>query len=264
MRLTFLGTGTSQGVPVIACQCEVCRSSDERDTRFRTSALLQIDKTNILFDIGPDFRQQMLRHKVDHLDAILITHAHRDHVAGLDDIRSFNYVQHKKMDIYLNDTARTILERDYRYVFAPHEFPGLPEADLHSISSEFVVVGQSDSTPRNSEFEVKVVPIKAMHKDMPILGYRIGRLAYITDANHIDEAELRKLQGVDTLVINALRQAHHYSHYSLPEALEVIGRVKPRKAYITHISHEMGLHADVSATLPDGVELAYDNLQIEI
>lgn len=257
-----MGTGTSQGVPVIACGCDVCRSKDERDTRFRTSALVTVESgegegTNILIDIGPDFRQQMLRQGVDHLDAILITHGHRDHVAGLDDIRSFNYVQHKKMDIYLNDTARTILERDYRYVFAPHEFPGLPEAELHTVDGEAFVVGSGARA-------VDVVPIRAMHKDMPILGYRIGELGYVTDANHIDDEELRKLQGVDTLVINALRLTHHYSHFSLPEALEVIERVGPRRAYLTHISHEMGRHAEVSATLPEGVELAYDNLQIEI
>ena len=257
-----MGTGTSQGVPVIACGCDVCGANDERDTRFRTSALVTVENgegegTNILIDIGPDFRQQMLRQGVDHLDAILITHGHRDHVAGLDDIRSFNYVQHKKMDIYLNDTARTILERDYRYVFAPHEFPGLPEAELHTVDGEAFVVGSGVRA-------VDVVPIRAMHKDMPILGYRIGGLGYVTDANHIDDEELRKLQGVDTLVINALRLTHHYSHFSLPEALEVIERVGPRRAYLTHISHEMGRHAEVSATLPEGVELAYDNLQIEI
>ena len=318
MRLTFLGTGTSQGVPVIACHCAVCRSSDGRDTRLRTSALLQIERgkskeeksatgyqlpANILFDIGPDFRQQMLRHDVDHLDAILITHAHRDHVGGLDDIRSFNYVQQRKMDIYLNREARVAIERDYHYIFEPHQYPGLPEANLHTVGSEeFGVVGRADGAPRNSEFGVrtpsslasavsmrqptpnsefltpnyqlhtahctlptiKVTPIAAMHKDLPILGYRIGKLAYITDANYIAESEMEKLKGVEVLVLNALRKEHHFSHYSLPEALEVIGRVAPREAYLTHISHDMGLHADVDSQLPAGVHLAYDNLTIEI
>ncbi len=254
MKLTFLGTGTSQGVPVIACRCGVCTSEDQRDKRLRTSALLSVDDhTNILFDIGPDFRQQMLRHKVEHLESILITHAHRDHVGGLDDIRSFNYVQHSKMDIYLNNVARFAIERDYHYIFEPHQFPGLPEANLHTIG--------------DSPFEaggVTVVPIHAMHKDMPILAYRIGGLAYITDANLITPEEMEKLNGVDTLVINALRMTKHFSHFSLPEALEVIQQVSPRQAFITHISHEMGRHAEVSPSLPKGVTLAYDNLEVEI
>lgn len=254
MRLTFLGTGTSQGVPVIACHCNVCRSSDERDTRLRTSALLTTDNnSNILFDIGPDFRQQMLHHSVEHLDAILITHAHRDHVGGLDDIRSFNYVQHSKMNVYLNNEAKTALLRDYRYIFENHQFPGLPEADLHEVGAEpFLAAGET------------VMPIRAMHKDLPILGYRIRNFAYITDANYIAPSEMEKLKGVEILVINALRKAKHFSHYSLPEALEVIGQIQPKQSYITHISHEMGLHSEVEKELPNGVHQAYDNLQIDI
>ncbi len=253
MRLTFLGTGTSQGVPVIACHCDVCRSTDPHDGRLRTSALLEINDKNILFDIGPDFRQQMLRHDVGHLDAILITHAHRDHVGGLDDIRSFNYVQHRKMDIYLNAQARHAIERDYHYIFEPHQYPGLPEADMHTVDGDpFEAAG------------VTVMPIRAMHKDLPILGYRIGPLAYITDANYIAPEEMLKLQGVQVLVINALRIAKHFSHYCLPEALEVIRQVSPKRAFLTHMSHEMGRHSDINPTLPEGVSLAYDGLQISI
>lgn len=254
MRLTFLGTGTSQGVPVIACRCGVCTSTDPKDSRLRTSALLSLDDSkNILFDIGPDFRQQMLRHRVDHLEAILITHAHRDHVAGLDDIRSFNYVQHRKMDVFLNAEADVTIRRDYHYIFSPHIYPGLPEADLHQVDDEpFVAAG------------IEVIPIKVMHKDLPILGYRIGDLAYITDTNLIPPKEILKLSGVKVLVLNALRKEKHFSHYCLPEALEVIAQVAPERAYLTHISHEMGRHADVQSELPDGVFLAYDGLQINI
>ena len=252
MKLTFLGTGTSQGVPVIACHCRVCRSGDIRDSRLRTSALLTVDDRNILFDIGPDFRQQMLREKVEHIDAILITHAHRDHVAGLDDIRSFNYVQHRKMEVYLNAEARHAIERDYHYIFEPHQYPGLPEANLHTVEGPFTVG------------DIPVMPIKAMHKDLPVLGFRIGELAYITDANYIAPEEMAKLQGVKVLVINALRKEKHFSHYCLSEALEIIGKVAPERAFLTHMSHEMGLHAEISAELPAGVQLAYDGLKIEV
>lgn len=253
MKLTFLGTGTSQGVPVIACRCRVCRSVDERDRRLRTSALLTTNEgKHILFDIGPDFRQQMLRQKVESLDAIMVTHAHRDHVAGLDDVRSFNYVQHKNMDVYLNAIAKHALMRDYGYIFEHHDYPGLPEADLHEVDAPFVAAG------------VTVVPVKAMHKDLPILAFRVGEMAYITDANHIAPEELEKLKGVKVMVINALRREKHFSHFSLPEALEVIDKVQPERAYLTHISHEMGLHSEVEKTLPEGVFLAYDNLEVEI
>ena len=255
MKLTFLGTGTSQGVPVIACRCRVCRSVDERDRRLRTSALLTTDDgKHILFDIGPDFRQQMLRQGVERLDAILVTHAHRDHVAGLDDVRSFNYVQHKNMDVYLNAIAKHALLRDYAYIFEHHEYPGLPEAELHEVNSEF----------RIQDSELEITPIKAMHKDLPILAFRVGKLAYITDANYIGPEEMEKLEGVEVLVINALRKERHWSHFCLPEALEVIERLGPGRAYLTHISHEMGLHAEVEKELPKGVFLAYDNLEVEI
>lgn len=214
--------------------------------------MLEVEGRNILFDIGPDFRQQMLREDVGRLDAILITHAHRDHVGGLDDIRSFNYVQHSKMDVYLNAEARFAIERDYHYIFEPHQYPGLPEADLHTVEAPFTAAG------------VEVVPVKAMHKDLPVLGYRIGAMAYITDANYMAPAEIAKLKGVKVLVINALRREKHFSHYSLPEALAVIEEVAPERAYLTHMSHEMGLHEEVSATLPPHVALAYDGLKVEI
>lgn len=251
MRLTFLGTGTSQGVPIIACHCPVCTSDDVRDRRLRTSALLQTDEgKHILFDIGPDFRQQMLTNQTDHIDAILITHAHRDHVAGIDDIRPLNYFQHGPIDIYLNPEAAETLQRDYRYIFSPHLYPGLPEVNLHTVHSDFHAAGQH------------ITPIHALHKDLPILGYRIGPLAYITDANHIPPQEMEKLQHLDTLVINALRIEPHWSHFNLEQALQVIRQLAPRQAYLTHISHELGLYSNIQNTLPDNVNLAYDNLQI--
>lgn len=254
MKLTFLGTGTSMGVPVIACQCAVCQSTDIHDKHLRTSALIETDTGgNILIDIGPDFREQMLREKVMHLDGILITHAHRDHVGGLDDIRSFNYVQRRKMDLYCNREARIAIERDYHYIFDYHQFPGLPEAVIHELSGD---------TPFTLD-DTKVIPIKAMHKDLPVLGYRIGRIGYITDANHIELKELDKLSGVELLVINALRKTKHFSHFCLPEALEIIEKVSPREAYLTHVSHEMGLYSEVDRELPQHVHIAYDGLKIE-
>ena len=257
MRLTFLGTGTSQGVPVIACGCGVCRSEDGRDKRLRTSALLTVNEsTNILFDIGPDFRQQMLRERVKRLDAILVTHAHRDHVAGLDDVRSFNYVQHKKMDVYLNREAKVALERDYKYIFEHHEFPGLPEADLHEVEG-------TEKSFRVAE-GVEVVPVRAMHKDLPILGYRIGPLAYITDMKTIHEEEIPYIEGCDTLVVNALREKPHHSHQTLSEAVSFARRIGARQTWLIHSSHDIGRHAEVNASLPGHIQLAYDGQVVSI
>lgn len=255
MTITFLGTGTSQGVPVIACSCPVCRSEDIHDNHLRTSALIQTDTgQNLLIDIGPDFREQMLRQQVSHLDGILITHAHRDHVGGIDDIRSFNYVQKQKMNIYCNTEALHTIQRDYHYIFEHHEFPGLPEANLYEING----------TEPFTAAQQKIVPIRAMHKTLPILGYRIGDLSYITDANYISLDEMQKLKGTKILVINALRKEKHFSHFCLSEALKVIESIGPNAAYITHVSHEMGLFADVNAELPKGVYLAYDGLTVRI
>ncbi len=255
MTLSFLGTGTSQGVPVVTCKCPVCKSSDTRNHRLRASVLVQTDLgASILIDIGPDFRYQMLREKVDHIDAILITHAHRDHVAGLDDIRPFNYTQQSKIKLFTNRLASDILQRDYRYIFEFHIYPGLPEVDLVTVSGDepFVAANQT------------VIPIKAMHKDMPILGFRLDRMAYITDANFIEESELLKLSGVEVLVINALCQEKHFSHFSLQESIQIIEKVAPAKAYITHVSHSMGLYDSVQQILPKDVYLAYDGLHLVI
>ena len=254
MKVTFLGTGTSQGIPIIGCKCPVCKSANARDKRLRTSALVSVGDKNILIDIGPDFREQMLRNDVSRLDAILVTHAHRDHVAGIDDIRPYNYYQQSPIDIYARSNAIEAIRRDYAYIFAQHIYPGLPEANLIEVSGSSVVrIGNTE-----------VVPIEAMHKDMPILGYRMGRFAYVTDANYIAPTELDKIKGMDVLVINALRIEKHFSHFSLAEALEVIDFLKPRKAYLTHMSHEMGFYDEVSRQLPENVFLAYDGLTVEI
>ena len=245
-----MGTGTSQGVPVIACNCKVCESSDTRDNRLRTSVLIQVENQSIIIDSGPDFRSQVLRSGIQQLDAILFTHQHRDHIAGLDDVRSFNYVQKKAMPIYGNEMVIQQIKREFHYIFESN-YPGIPQLEIHQIDNKpFSIDGLS------------ITPIKVLHHKLPVLGFRINDLTYITDANSIPEAEHEKILGTKTLVINALQREDHLSHFTLNEALEVIDKLQPEKAYLTHISHKMGLHQTVSEELPANVVLAYDGLSI--
>jgi len=249
LKVTFLGTGTSQGVPVIACLCPTCKSTDSRDKRLRTSAMVEVNGITIVIDSGPDFRDQMLRANVQKLDAILFTHEHRDHIAGLDDIRAFNYVQQKPMDVYAEERVQRAIKQEFDYIFAEHKYPGVPQVNLHKIDNEpFTIHG------------VTIVPIRAMHMRLPLLGFRIADFTYITDANYIKEEEKQKIKGSEYLVINGLRKQKHISHFALSEALELVNEMKPKRAFITHISHQMGFHKEVEAELPANVVLAYDGL----
>ena len=251
MKITFLGTGTSQGVPVIACDCPTCRSEDPKDNRLRTSLILESGNTQLLFDAGPDFRQQMLREKVKKIDAILLTHEHKDHIAGMDDLRAFNYKSQDAIDIYAEERVQKEIKREYEYVFADRKYPGIPQMRLHDITeSGFRING------------IEIIPIRVMHMELPIFGFRIGSFAYITDANYIPQESREKLIGVKYLVINALRKEKHISHFSLREALGFIREISPKRAFLTHISHQMGLDKDVSRELPPEVLLAWDGLSV--
>lgn len=259
MKLTFLGTGTSQGVPVIGCRCRVCTSADRRDRRLRTSAMIEAGEVRLVIDAGPDFRYQMLRTGVRRIDAILLTHEHKDHIGGLDDVRAFNFVDYpptvRRVDIYAAPAAAACVRKDFDYAFARDKYRGVPEIELHEFdpSQPLRVAG------------LEILPVAGHHSDrFTVTGYRIGPLAYLTDFKRIDDAELDKLRGVDTLVVNALRFAPHDSHFNVAEALELIGRVQPRAAWLTHMSHEIGLHAETEPMLPAGVRMACDTLQIEI
>ena len=253
MKLTFLGTGTSQGVPVIACECEVCKSTDPRDNRLRTSALLEIGDTTLVFDTGPDFRQQMLRANVRDLDAVLYTHQHKDHVAGLDDVRAFNFILDKVVDIYCNQLTLDHLKQEFYYIFETGGYPGAPRINVTLIDEEpFKVNG------------IEVIPIPVMHHNLPVLGFRIGDFAYITDANFISPASMEKLQGVKVLVLNALRLKAHRSHFTLEEAVEIVDQIQPEQTYFTHISHLMGLHETVTASLPENIAIAWDGMEVNL
>ncbi len=245
----ILGSGTSQGIPMIACDCEVCQSTDPRDNRLRASILLQMNDANYCVDAGPDFRYQMLREKITHLDGILFTHEHKDHVAGLDDVRAFNFFSQKPMNVYCSKNVDSALRREFHYIFDEKDYPGVPKLNVVPI----------DKNPFNLD-GIKVVPIEVLHYKLPVLGFRIGDFAYITDAKTVEAEEREKLRNVDILIINALHKFPHISHFNLEEALEFIADIQPRQAYLTHISHLFGKHEDILSQLPENVSILYDGM----
>ena len=253
MKLTFLGTGTSQGVPVIACECEVCLSSDLRDKRLRTSALISYKNTNIVIDTGPDFRTQMLRENVKHLEAVIFTHPHKDHTAGLDDIRPFVFKQQKPMDVYADENTQNQLRREFSYIFDGTNYPGIPKLTLHTI----------EPYKKFQINEIEILPLIGYHYKLPVLGFKIGNSVYFTDVNKFPEETLKHLYNLDVLVINALRWEPHISHFTLPEAIELARKLKAKRTYFTHISHLLGKHEEVSKQLPENMFLAYDGLKID-
>ncbi len=246
-----MGTGTSSGVPMIACDCEVCTSPDPKDNRLRSSILVESATTSFVIDATPDFRYQMLRIKNKKLDAVLFTHPHKDHIAGLDDVRAYNYIQKKPMEVFANALTLKGLQREYDYVFSEKKYPGIPQININLIDEKPFHIG-----------DIKIIPIMVWHLHMPVFGYRIGKFTYITDANRIDEAEKKKIYGSEILVLNALRKEQHISHFTLDEAVALAMELKVKQAFFTHISHQLGRHEDINQTLPEHIRLAYDGLTI--
>ncbi len=284
IRLTFLGTGTSQGVPMIGCGCEVCRSADSRDRRLRSSVMVEhfadadsgkvsrggatsgasnvsgkaggaaAADTRVIIDAGPDFRSQMLREGITSIDAILLTHEHKDHIAGIDDVRAFNYFDDRPTPVYATERVGRVVRKDFDYAFAENRYPGAPEIDLRVVEpGQAFTVGS-----------LNIIPVAGIHYQLPVTGYRIGSMAYLTDFNGISDAEVAKIAGIDVLVINALRYEKHISHFTVEEAIEVSRRVGARHTYLTHMSHQIGLHEEASRKLPAGVSYAYDGMQLII
>jgi phosphoribosyl 1,2-cyclic phosphate phosphodiesterase len=253
LKITFLGTGTSSGVPMIACGCEVCTSTDKKDNRLRSSILVESAMTTLVIDTTPDFRYQMLRAGVRKLDAVIFTHPHKDHIAGLDDIRAYNFFMNRPVDIYANEITQEAIVREFPYAFADLKYPGLPEIRLNRIGRELFTIG-----------DISIQPIQVWHLKMPVLGFRFGDFTYITDANRIEATEKDKIRGSKIIVLNALRHEKHVSHYSLEEAIEEVRQLGIPQAYFTHISHQLGRHALVNPMLPEGMELAYDGLVLRV
>ena len=251
MKITFLGTGTSGGVPVIGCQCEVCTSTDLRDTRLRSSALVEVNGKYIVIDAGPDFRAQMLRHQVPTIDALLVTHGHRDHIGGLDDIRPYNFLQNKVIDLYCDSYAEAMIREQYSYAFGNTAYEFAPQVTFHRITQASFFAAH-----------VQVIPIEVMHYQLLVQAFRIGDFTYITDAKTIAHNEVEKIKGTKILVVNALRARDHNAHFTLAEALQLIDKVQPEKAYLIHMSHQFGLHAAIEPTLPPHVFIAYDGLEL--
>ncbi len=253
MKVTFLGTGTSQGVPIIGCECNVCKSEDPKDKRLRSSVMIEVDGLRLVIDSGPDFRQQMLRHRVRALDGILFTHEHKDHIAGLDDVRAFNYIHQKPMQVYAEKRVLEAIKIEFYYAFEENPYPGVPQINLNEINdSPFIING------------VRITPIRGLHMKLPVLGFRIHNFTYLTDFNFIAEEEIQKIKGSEVLVVNGVRKDPHVSHFNLDQAIEVIEKASPKNGYITHISHQLGLHQEINSMLPPNIQLAYDNLELQL
>ncbi len=253
LKITFLGTGTSSGVPMIACNCEVCTSTDKKDKRLRSSILVQSKTTTLIVDTTPDFRYQMLRADVKQLDAVIFTHPHKDHIAGLDDVRAYNFFSHKPMEIYANALTEEAIRREFIYAFAENSYPGIPKLNINTITTEPFMVG-----------DIPVIPVVVYHLKMPVLGFRFGKFTYITDANRIDENEKQKIKGSWVIVLNALRNEKHISHFTLKEAAALAAELNIPAAYFTHMSHQIGKHADVNKMLPDNMQLAWDGMVLDL
>lgn len=250
-RVVFLGTGTSQGIPMIGCKCDVCLSEEPEDKRLRSSVFIHYNGVDMVIDGGPDFREQLLREKIEHLDAILLTHGHKDHTGGLDDVRAFNYLEKKAFPLYLEKDVLKSIEKEYYYAFDPNKYPGAPHFEIHLIDEEPFYISDN-----------KITPIRVFHGGIPILGFRVGDMAYITDASYIPESEFEKLKELSILVINTVRTVSHPSHFSLPEAISVAQRIGAKKTYLTHLSHQLDRHKKLSETLPEGIAPAYDGLTL--
>jgi phosphoribosyl 1,2-cyclic phosphate phosphodiesterase len=253
LKIIFLGTGTSSGVPMIGCDCEVCTSTDKKDKRLRSSILVQSATTSIIVDTGPDFRYQVLRENIRHLDAVLFTHPHKDHLAGLDDIRAFNFFNKQPMQVYADSLTEEAVRRDFYYAFSDTKYPGIPEINMNTITLAPFTVG-----------DIPVTPVLVWHFKMPVMGFRFGKFTYITDANRIDDSEKEKIKGTEVLVLNALRKTEHISHFSLGQAIELAQEINPKQTFFTHISHQLGKHAEVETELPDHIHLAYDRMVLEL
>ena len=253
MKITFLGTGTSQGVPVVACKCKACLSENSKDKRLRSSVMIETDGNVFVIDTGPDFRQQMLRTNTENLTAILFTHEHKDHIAGLDDIRAFNYILKRSIDIYARERVIKALKREFLYIFEEDKYPGVPDITIHKMNGQPLNINGT-----------AIIPIEVMHYKLPVFGFRIKDFTYITDANYISPESKNKIFGSKVLAINALRRKKHISHFSLQESIDIMNEIRPECGFFTHISHQLGLHEELNQELPDFISLAYDGLYINL